>query len=83
MSVPRWGSPRLRGREVPPRAKTWQAQSATKERIDPSTGPNGESGPEAARMTARAKTWQAQSATKERIDPSTGPNGESGPEADR
>jgi hypothetical protein len=42
MSVPR-------KREVPPRAKSQQAQSATKERIDPSTGPNGESGPEADR----------------------------------
>jgi hypothetical protein len=31
------------------RAKSRRARSATKERIDPSTGPNEESGPEADR----------------------------------
>ena len=42
MSVPR-------KREVPPRAKSRQAQPATKERFGPSTGPNEESGPEVDR----------------------------------
>jgi hypothetical protein len=42
MSVPR-------KREVPPCAKSQQTRPATKERIGPPTGPNGESGPEAER----------------------------------